>query len=249
MPPHSSILISISGGSSAGKKTVLTGLESALRTASNNTLSITTLHQRDFLHPLTEAQHASAADGKLDLEKLGILPFPLPLPPPGGVGVYDLDFMAETISALLAGAGNVKVPVVDAQHRRGGERTVVEAPDVVIAEGCYLLTHRRLVELAGVKIFVDCDADVRLARKVVRDQETSKLPLDVILDQYVRHCKPAYEQTILPTKTVSDIILPAGAEGPGIELIAHGVMDDLKGRRRRPSLTLTSYSLKYNYYY
>lgn len=78
---------------------------------------------------------------------------------------------------------------------------------------------------------------------VVRDQETSKLPLDVILDQYVRHCKPAYEQTILPTKTVSDIILPAGAEGPGIELIAHGVMDDLKGRRRRPSLTLTSYSL------
>ncbi|KAH8144694.1 uncharacterized protein LAJ45_11288 [Morchella importuna] len=228
MPPHSSILISISGGSSAGKKTVLTGLESALRAASNNTLSITTLHQRDFLHPLTEAQHASAADGKLDLEKLG---------------VYDLDFMAETISALLAGAGNVKVPVVDAQHRRGGERTVVEAPDVVIAEGCYLLTHRRLVELAGVKIFVDCDADVRLARKVVRDQETSKLPLDVILDQYVRHCKPAYEQTILPTKTVSDIILPAGAEGPGIELIAHGVMDDLKGRRRRPSLTLTSYSL------
>lgn len=79
--------------------------------------------------------------------------------------MYDLDFMAETISALLAGAGNVKVPVVDAQHRRGGERTVVEAPDVVIAEGCYLLTHRRLVELAGVKIFVDCDADVRLARK------------------------------------------------------------------------------------
>ncbi|KAH0608910.1 uncharacterized protein H6S33_001138 [Morchella sextelata] len=228
MPPHPSILISISGGSSAGKKTVLTGLESALRAASNNTLSITTLHQRDFLRPLTEAQHTTAAAGKLDLEKLG---------------VYDLDLMADTISALLAGGGSVGVPVVDVQHRRSENRTVVEAPDVVIAEGCYLLTHRRLVELAGVKIFVDCDADVRLARKVVRDQETSKLSLDVILDQYVRHCKPAYEQTILPTKTVSDIILPAGAEGPGIELIAHGVMDDLKGRRRRPSLTLTSYSL------
>lgn len=83
----------------------------------------------------------------------------------GDIEVYDLDSMADTITALLAGAGNVKVPVVDAQHRCGGERTVVEAPDVVIAEGCYLLMHRRLVELAGVKIFVDCDADVRLARK------------------------------------------------------------------------------------
>jgi uridine kinase len=79
--------------------------------------------------------------------------------------VYDLDLMADTISALLAGGGSVGVPVVDAQHRRSENRTVVEAPDVVIAEGCYLLTHRRLVELAGVKIFVDCDADVRLARK------------------------------------------------------------------------------------
>lgn len=33
---------------------------------------------------------------------------------------------------------------------------------------------------------------------------------------------------IQPTKVLADIILPRGAEGPGVELIAHGVLDDLK---------------------
>lgn len=205
--PHPPVLISISGGSSSGKNTVLAGLATALRAASNNTLTIETVHQRDFLHPLTDSQAQAAGDGKLDLERLD---------------AFDLDLMADTIAALLAGKGSEG-----------------EAPDVVLAEGSYLLAHRRLIDMAAVKIFVDCDADVRLARKVVQ----SRMPLDVILDQYVRHCKPAYEQTILPTKNVSDIILPAGAEGPGIELIAHGVMDDLKGRKRRPSVTVKNYSL------
>lgn len=72
---------------------------------------------------------------------------------------------------------------------------------------------------------------------VIRDQEERSLGLDFILDQYVRHSKPAFEQTILPTKNVSDIILPAGAEGPGVDLIAYGVMDDIKGKRKRVSIS------------
>lgn len=79
---------------------------------------------------------------------------------------------------------------------------------------------------------------------VIRDQEERFLGLDFILDQYVRHSKPAFEQTILPTKNVSDIILPAGAEGPGVELIAYGVMDDIKGKRKRVSIShSTSHTL------
>lgn len=71
---------------------------------------------------------------------------------------------------------------------------------------------------------------------MVRDSENN-ISLDSILDQYIRHSKPAFEQVILPTKSISDIILPASAEGPGLDLIAHGVMDDIKGRRRGHSLS------------
>jgi len=69
---------------------------------------------------------------------------------------------------------------------------------------------------------------------VIRESGTKSL--DSILDEYVRYSKPTFEQAILPTKPISDIILPAGAEGPGLDLIAHGVMDDIKRKRSRQSL-------------
>ncbi|KAF8469568.1 hypothetical protein BDZ91DRAFT_720477 [Kalaharituber pfeilii] len=98
--------------------------------------------------------------------------------------------------------------------------------------------------MASVKIFVECDPDVRLARRVIRDSTERNLSLEHIFDQYVRFGKPAAEIAIQPTKVLADIILPRGAEGPGIELIAHGVLDDLKqlkGKKAGPGHTLALY--------
>lgn len=84
------------------------------------------------------------------------------------------------------------------------------------------------MELASVKIFTETDPDVRLARRVIRDTAPPySIPLETIFDTHVRFGKPAAEITIQPTKVMADIILPKGAEGPGVELIAHGVYDDL----------------------
>lgn len=80
-----------------------------------------------------------------------------------GLGAFDLDLMAETVERLMKGQKNVETPSLD--FRGKNSIVVEEAPDVIIAEGCYLLTHKKLVDLATVKIFVDCDPDVRLARK------------------------------------------------------------------------------------
>lgn len=83
-----------------------------------------------------------------------------------GVGAFDLDLMAETVERLMKGQMNVETLSPDFTGKKRQNSIVVEeAPDVIIAEGCYLLTHKKLVDLATVKIFVDCDPDVRLARK------------------------------------------------------------------------------------
>ncbi|CAZ84455.1 unnamed protein product [Tuber melanosporum] len=161
-------------------------------------------------------------NGELKISTLHMADYALPplLPCTGtaaeGAKRYDLERLAGELEGIVRG-------------------DVEEAEvDVVIAEGRYMLCCSRLVEVAGVKIFVDCDSDVRLARKVIRESGTRSL--DRILDEYVRKSKPAFEQAILPTKHISDIILPAGAEGPGLDLIAHGIMDDLKRKRGRQSL-------------
>lgn len=70
----------------------------------------------------------------------------------------------------------------------------------------------------------------------MRDFEERGIPLDAIFEQHVRYSKTAYSQLILPTKQSADIILPGGGAGggagvnvAGVELIANGVMDELKG--------------------
>ncbi|KAL7270039.1 hypothetical protein RUND412_007261 [Rhizina undulata] len=224
------LLITISGGQAAGKKMVQEALKSKLVELfessdgsskglgpgkANRGLSVLTIKMGDFLRSVMEEELKEVEAGKIDLER---------------IEAFDLDLMAETIERLKSGDRNVIVPSVDFKGKKRKDVIITEVPDVIIAEGCYILCHKKLVDLATVKIFVDCDPDVRLARKVVRDNEERFLPIDFILDQYIRHSKPAYEQTILPTKHISDIILPGGSEGPGIDLIAQGVMDDLKAK-------------------
>ncbi|RPA96169.1 hypothetical protein L873DRAFT_1695519 [Choiromyces venosus 120613-1] len=127
------------------------------------------------------------------------------------VGGYDLERLAGDLEGV------------------GGDEA-----DVVVVEGRYMLCSGRLVVLFSPPLFSLGKARSAFVVVVIRDSKTRSL--DTILDEYVRYSKPAFEQAILPTKHISDIILPAGAEGPGLDLIAHGVMDDIKRKRNRQSL-------------
>ena len=103
---------------------------------------------------------------------------------------------------------------------------------MLLLEGAYLYTSPLLLPLLTVKIFVDCDADVRLARRVVCVKEDA---LDMVLQRYVEVEKEAFERWCAPTKGLGDIILPGtgvGEEGDkgwmvGVELVAEGVAEDL----------------------
>ena len=59
-----------------------------------------------------------------------------------------------------------------------------------------------------MKLFVDCDADTRLSRRVLRDMKDFNRPLDNILNYYQKYVKPAFEEFCLPTKKYADVIIP-----------------------------------------
>ncbi|KAF8456325.1 hypothetical protein BGX38DRAFT_1164002 [Terfezia claveryi] len=140
---------------------------------------------------------------------------------------YDLPLLVSVIKDLTArgaGAGGAKAPYYD------------------IPSGTRSWGFTPLLPLT-IKIYTETSPDVRLARRVLRDRHC--LSLDYIFDTHVRFGKPAAEVGITPTKVLADIILPRGAEGPGVGLIAHGVVDDLnmlgrgvKGRSKEKGITL-----------
>ena len=61
-----------------------------------------------------------------------------------------------------------------------------------------------------LKVFVDTDSDVRLARRMYRDISERGRDLEGVLKQYNKFVKPAFEHYIAPTMQCADIIVPRG---------------------------------------
>jgi uridine kinase len=82
-----------------------------------------------------------------------------------------------------------------------------------------------------LKLFVDTDADTRLARRVLRDMKQHGRSLDHILAAYTNHVKPSFEDFCLPTKKYADVIIPRGADNyVAVDLIIQHIRDFLKNK-------------------
>ena len=107
-----------------------------------------------------------------------------------------------------------KIPVYDfkTNARVPGEFTQVFTSDVVIVEGILVFYFPGIREKFNLKLFVDTDADTRLARRVLRDISERGRDLEHVLHQYTSLVKPAFEEFCIPTKKFADVIIPRGAE-------------------------------------
>ncbi len=126
----------------------------------------------------------------------------------------------------------VQIPVYDKKSYKASEDLVKvspeNVPDVLIIEGILVFYYPKIRDLCNMKLFVDCDADTRLSRRVLRDMNEFKRPLDHILGYYQKYVKPAFEEFCLPTKKYADVIIPRGAEnGVAINLIVQHINDYL----------------------
>jgi uridine kinase len=93
---------------------------------------------------------------------------------------------------------------------RAKETIVISPKDVIIIEGILVFTNSDLRDLMDIKIFVDADADDRLARVILRDIVERGRSVNKVLERYEKTVKPMHLQFIEPTKRYADIIVPQG---------------------------------------
>ena len=127
---------------------------------------------------------------------------------------FDWDLLEEHLMDLSRGK-SIKVPVYDfATHSRStilSETIHGSITDVIVLEGILIFHTDSVVNLMDMKIFVDTDSDIRLARRVKRDIAERGRDLDGVLFQYEKFVKPSFDRFILPTKKKADVIVPRGA--------------------------------------
>ncbi|CAH1970900.1 unnamed protein product [Acanthoscelides obtectus] len=144
---------------------------------------------------------------------------------------FDFDLLTSTLQRLKEGR-KVEVPVYNfVTHSREARTKTMYGANVIIFEGILTFHHPKVVEMLDMKIFVDTDADVRLARRLKRDISQRGRDLDGVLKQYTGMVQPSFNHYIAPLMSHADIIVPRGGENEvAIQLIVQHVQTQLQLR-------------------
>ncbi len=141
----------------------------------------------------------------------------------------DLDLLYSHLNDLMNWK-SIEMPTYDfTTSSRQPETKKLIPCKFIIFEGILSFYDIRIRNLMNMKIFVDLDDDIRLARRIYRDMTDRGRKMHDIISRYHKFVKPAYDNFIKPTRKYADIIIPRGAENTNaIDLISQNLKSVLK---------------------
>lgn len=180
------ILICIAGGSASGKTTVVNEIANAFSKD-----EIVVIKHDDYYkdqssltleeRKLTNYDHPSSLENELLIKHL----------------------------KMLLNNKEIDKPVYDFVYQtRKKETERVKPAKVIILDGILALEDPQIRELSSIKVYVECDEDLRLIRRIQRDMIERGRSFDNIIKQYLETVKPMYHSFVSPTKRYADIIIP-----------------------------------------
>jgi uridine kinase len=84
--------------------------------------------------------------------------------------------------------------------------------NIILVEGTFGLYFGALRDLMAVKVFVDADDDLRVLRKITRNQITRGQPFETSIRNHLEGGRPGHLRYIAPTKKFADLIINGEAD-------------------------------------
>ena len=141
----------------------------------------------------------------------------------------EFSLMIEHVKKLKNGLA-IEEPVYSfISCTRQAETKTVKPRQVLIIEGILCLSNKTLRDLMDIKVYVDCDSDVRLSRVIERDIQERGRNIEQVLKRYKETVRPSHIQFIEPTKRYADIIVPQGGKNKiAIQILTNHILQTLK---------------------
>lgn len=183
MQSSAPFFIGICGGSGSGKSELARALVAALP------------HEQAVLVELDSYYHTKL---KFPREVYGNFDHPLSL---------DEDLLVEHLQRLKAGHA-IKKPCYDfTVHDRARFFEEISPKPFIIIDGILLFALQQVAQLVDLSVFVDTPADIRLARRLLRDVRERGRTLDDVLAQYLKTVRPMHEEYVEVFKSKTDILV------------------------------------------
>lgn len=140
----------------------------------------------------------------------------------------DLELLVEKLDSLKRGKKTEIQIYSFSEHNRTEKLFTIYGANVIILEGIMALYDQRLLDMMDIKVFVDTDLDVCLARRLTRDILYRGRDLVGALQQWERFVKPNAVKHIYPTIRNADLVIPRGLDNTtAIDLLIQHVKKQL----------------------
>ncbi len=122
----------------------------------------------------------------------------------------DMDRIRVCLEELIS-TGSVSYSIYDFKtHGPSGQDETIKMKDIFIFEGILSMYDEPIRDLFDVKIFVHCDPDICLARRIIRDINERGRDANEVLKRYNRFVKIDFEKYVQPQMKYCDMIVPGG---------------------------------------
>ncbi|MEJ2539651.1 MAG: uridine kinase [Gemmatimonadota bacterium] len=196
------LVVGVAGGSGSGKSTVTRALAHGV-----DPVPVAHLSHDRYYRDLSHLSHQARARTNFDHPD-----------------ALETELLVDHLDRLRAGCAVVPPSYDFVTHRRvPGEVPVGPAP-VVLVEGVLILWDPEVRRRLDVRVFVDTDADLRLARRLRRDGNERGRSIDSVLEQYEATVRPMHLAFVEPSRRHAHIILPEGGHNAvGLEILVQSI--------------------------
>ena len=198
-------VIAIAGPSGSGKSLLTRGLKAALMREAQlfeRELSIAVVPEDAYYH----------SQAHLTLEERAVLNFDHP-------DALDHELLEHDLRQLKA-RKSVNIPIYDyANHTRALRSEALLPADIILVEGCLLLSQARIRATLDLSVFVKADLAVCLQRRVVRDTQERGRTEESVHTQFESTVRPMYHAFLAPSITHADLVI-SGEEDPELAVSA-----------------------------
>lgn len=180
-----SVVIGISGGSGSGKTSFIKAIEEQF---SDDEVCIIS---QDNYYLKREEQHT---------DENGIKNFDLP-------ESIDPKRLLNDLQLIMQGQDIEITEYVFNNELRTAKTIAIHSAPVVLIEGLFIYHFEELKDAFDYKIFINAKDNLKVIRRIKRDQIERNYPLDDVLYRYEYHVMPSFEKYILPYKEDCDIVV------------------------------------------
>lgn len=178
-------ILGITGGSGSGKTTFVRELKQRFGDD-----SVCLISQDDYYRPREEQL----------TDSLGIQNFDLPRS-------IDKKAFAKDVERLIAGETVERLEYMFNNKLATPKMLTFRSAPVIIVEGIFVFHFKRIRKLLDLKVFLHAKENLKVIRRIKRDQVERNYPLDDVLYRYEKHVLPTFERYILPYMDEADIVI------------------------------------------